>query len=242
MSLYAVDLSSGIPLYRQISQAIEEEVRKHYKPGAQLSPEPVLAERFSVNRHTLRHAIDELVNSGLVERRRGLGVFVLDGPHNYGIHKHTRFTKTLEAAGNTTESVVLRKLIIPAGGGVARRLELGEGAEVLWVETLRKANERPFSVVSHFMPAELVGQVFAEYEGGSLHDFIADRLGIELERQYSLISTRLPQGDDATLLAIPRHQPILRIKSVNANSVTRRPVEYALGRLRGDRVELEVKL
>ena len=169
-------------------------------------------------------------------------MFVLDGPHNYGIHKHTRFTKTLEAAGNTTESVVLRKLIIPAGGGVARRLELGEGAEVLWVETLRKANERPFSVVSHFMPAELVGQVFAEYEGGSLHDFIADRLGIELERQYSLISTRLPQGDDATLLAIPRHQPILRIKSVNANSVTRRPVEYALGRLRGDRVELEVKL
>ena len=242
MSLYAVDLSSGIPLYRQISQAIEEEVCKHYKPGAQLPSEPVLAERFSVNRHTLRHAIDELVNSGIVERRCGLGVFVLDGPHNYGIHKHTRFTKTLEAAGNTTESVVLRKLIIPAGGGVARRLELGEGAEVLWVETLRKANERPFSVVSHFMPAELVGQVFAEYEGGSLHDFIADRLGIELERQYSLISTRLPQGDDATLLAIPRHQPILRIKSVNANSVTRRPVEYALGRLRGDRVELEVKL
>ena len=75
-----------------------------------------------------------------------------------------------------------------------------------------------------------------------MHDFIADRLGIELERQYSLISTRLPQGDDATLLGIPRHQPILRIKSVNVNSVTRRPVEYALGRLRGDRVELEVKL
>lgn len=242
MSLYAVDLSSGIALYRQISQAIEEEVRKHYKPGAQLPSEPVLAERFSVNRHTLRHAIDELVNSGLVERRRGLGVFVLDGPHNYGIHKHTRFTKSLEAAGNTTESVVLRKLIIPAGGGVARRLELAEGAEVLWVETLRKANERPFSVVSHFMPAELVGQVFAEYESGSLHGFIADRLGIELERQYSLISTRLPQGDDATLLGIPRHQPILRIKSVNVSSVTRRPVEYALGRLRGDRVELEVKL
>ncbi len=242
MSLYAVDLSSGIPLYRQISQAIEEEVRKHYKPGTQLPPEPVLAERFSVNRHTLRHAIDELVNSGLVERRRGLGVFVLDGPHNYGIHKHTRFTKTLETAGNTTESVVLRKLAIPASSGVARRLELGEGVEVLWVETLRKANERQFSVVSHFMPAELVGQVFAEYEGGSLHDFIADRLGIELERQYSLISTRLPQGDDATLLGIPRHQPILRIKSVNVNSVTRRPVEYALGRLRGDRVELEVKL
>jgi GntR family phosphonate transport system transcriptional regulator len=92
------------------------------------------------------------------------------------------------------------------------------------------------------MPAELAHLVYADYEGGSLHDFIADRLGIALERQYSLIATLLAQGNDATLLGIPRHQPILRIKSVNADALTQRPVEYAVGRLRGDRVELEVKL
>ena len=242
MSLYAVDSSSGIPLYLQISQAIEKEVRVHYRPGKQLPPEPVLAERFSVNRHTLRHAIDELVSAGLVERRRGRGVFVLDGPHNYGIHKYSRFTKTLEGAGNTTESTVLRKQVIPARDGIARRLELVDGVDVIWVETLRKANARPFSIISHFMPAGLVDGVYADYEGGSLHDFIADRLGFDLERQYSLIATLLPQSNDATLLGIPRHQPILRIKSVNVDAATRRPIEYAVGRLRGDRVELEVKL
>src|ERR1700722_2435986 len=242
MSLYAFDPSSRIPLYLQISQAIGNEVRTHYRPGTQLPPEPVLAERFEVNRHTLRRAIDELVGAGLVERRRGLGVFVLDGPHNYGIHKHTRFTRTLEGAGATTESIVLRKLVVPARDGVARRLELAEGVDVIWVETLRKANDRPFSVISHFMPAELPPRVYCDYEGGSLHDFIADRLGIALERRYSLIATQLAERNDATLLGIPRHQPILRIKSVNADALTRRPIEYAVGRLRGDRVELEVKL
>jgi GntR family phosphonate transport system transcriptional regulator len=151
MSPYAVDLSSRIPRYLQIVQAIEKEVRTHYRPGTQLPPESVLAERFLVNRHTLRRAIDELVSAGVVERRRGLGVFVLDGPHSYGIHKHTRFTRTLEGAGATTESIVLRKLVIPARDGVARRLELAEGAQVIWVESLRKANDRPFSIISHFI-------------------------------------------------------------------------------------------
>src|SRR5215469_9432925 len=118
MSLYAVDPSRGMPLYRQISERIAEELMRHYTPGAQLPPEPILAERFAVNRHTLRHAVDELIHTGLLERRRGRGVFVLDGVLNYGIHKHSRFTKSLEAAGNTTESIVLRKQVIPARDGV----------------------------------------------------------------------------------------------------------------------------
>jgi GntR family phosphonate transport system transcriptional regulator len=242
MSLYAVDPSCGVPLYRQISEKLAREVREHHAPGSQLPPEPVLAERFAVNRHTLRHAIDELIDTGLLERRRGRGVFVLDGVLNYSIHKHTRFTKSLEAAGNATESAVLRKQVIPARDGVARRLALAESAAVLWVETLRKVNDRPFSVISHFMPAALAEPVRANYEGGSLHDFIATHLGLKLERQYSLITAQLPQGDDATLLGIARHQPVLRIKSLNSDVATRRPVEYALSRLRGDRVELEVRL
>jgi GntR family phosphonate transport system transcriptional regulator len=231
-----------MPIYRQISQTIADELGKHYPLGSQLPPESALAERFAVNRHTLRHAIDELVAKGLLERRRGLGVFVLDGVISYGIHKHTRFTNTLEAAGNSTDSIVLRKQVVPARNGVARRLAVEEGSAVLWVETLRKVNDRPFSVISHFMPAGLAESVRAEYEGGSLHEFIAQHLGLALERQYSLITAQLSQGDDARLLGIPRHQPILRLKTVNVDAATRAPVEYALARLRGDRVELEVRL
>src|ERR1700722_13454299 len=242
MRLYPLDSPSCITPYLRISRPIGNTGRTDYRPGTQLPPEPVLAEGFEGNPHTLRLAIGERGGAGLVERRRGLGVFVLDGPHNYGIHKHTRFTRTLEGAGATTESIVLRKLVVPARDGVARRLELAEGVDVIWVETLRKANDRPFSVISHFMPAALAHPVYADYEGGSLHDFIAERLGIALERRYSLIATLLAERDDATLLGIPRRQPILRIKSVNADALTRRPIEYAVGRLRGDRVELEVKL
>lgn len=242
MSLHAIDPSSGIPLYRQIGRMIADEVQHHYRAGMQLPPEPVLAERFSVNRHTLRRAIDELVNAGMVERRRGLGVFVLDGLMSYGIHKGTRFTDTVAAAGGAAASIVLRKQIIPARGGVAKRLGLLDDDQVIWIETLRKVDDVPFSVVSHFLPDAACHAIFRHYEGGSLHDCIHRQLGRRLERRLSLITAQLPQGDDTRLLGIPRHQPILRVKSVNVDPVNEAPVEYCLARMRGDRVELEVRL
>jgi GntR family transcriptional regulator, phosphonate transport system regulatory protein len=242
MSAPAVDLKSGVPLYRQICNAIADELRRHYRPGQQLPSEPLLAERFSVNRHTLRRAVDELVDAGLVERRRGLGVFVLDGVLNYGIHKGSRFTDAVAAIGSTAESIVLGKQIIPARNGVAQRLGLAEGAMVGWVETLRKINDVPFSVISHFLPMARCQAVYDNYAGGSLHDCMKQHLGFRPERQFSLIASVLPLGDDAKLLATARHQPVLRVKSVNIDPATEQPIEYALSRMRGDRVELEVRL
>jgi len=242
MSLYAVDPKSGVPLYRQISGAIADELRQHYQPGMQLPSEPLLAERFAVNRHTLRRAVDELVEAGLVERRRGLGVFVLDGLLSYGIHKGTRFTDTFAAIGSTAESIVLRKQVVPARGGVAQRLGIPEDAPVGWIETLRKVNDIPFSLVSHFLPMARCGVVYEDYESGSLHDCMKRHLGFRPERQFSLIASILPQGDDAKLLGTPRHQPLLRVKSVNIDPANGETVEYCLSRMRGDRVELEVRL
>jgi len=242
MSLHATDPFSGVPLYLQISQSITRDIQNDFVPGSRLPTESVLAERFSVNRHTLRRAIDEMVAAGLVERRRGLGVFVLDDVLRYGIHKHSRFTETLEAAGNATESTLLHKQLISAKDGVARRLDLSNGQEVIWLETLRRVNDRPFSVVSHFLPGDLCRPVFDAYQGGSLHECVAVHLRIRLERRLSLITSRLPQGDDAILLGISRHQPVLRVKSVNVNQADGIAVEYALTRFRSDRVELEIKL
>lgn len=242
MSLYTTDRSSGTPLYRQISQTIADEVQRHYSPGMRLPSEPVLAERFSVNRHTLRAAVDELVQAGLVERRRGLGVFVLDGVVSYGIHKNTRFTRSIENTGSSAESIVMRKQVVLASDGIGRRLKLAAGDRVIWIETLRKVNDAPFSIVSHFIPADVGRPLLDQYHGGSLHDCIAEHLGVRLERQLSLITTQMPQGDDAKLLGIARHQPVLRVKSVNVDAASQAPLEYCLTRMRGDRVELEVRL
>lgn len=235
-----INRGNGVAVYRQIQRQLEDEIRSLRRPCDALPAEAILAERFGVNRHTLRRAIDGLVADGWIERRHGLGSFVLDKPVDYDIGARTRFTETLETLGHKTESIVLRKLRMPAQGGVASRLQLDAGEPAIWIETLRCVDDKPFCVISHFLPEALLPGLLDDYAGGSLHEFIEANYGWPLQRIESLVSAALPQGDDARMLAMPATQPVLRVKSVNVRQRDGTPVEYCLTRSRADRMQLRI--
>ena len=67
------------PLYQRITDALAAEIEAEgLKPGDQLPSETELMERFGVSRVTVRHALSQLVNRGLIYRRKGKGSFVRD--------------------------------------------------------------------------------------------------------------------------------------------------------------------
>jgi GntR family phosphonate transport system transcriptional regulator len=240
MSLAALQRTGGEAIYSQIARLLREEIASTMAPGDSLASETELAARFGVNRHTLRRAVDELVADGLLERRHGSGTFVLDWLMDYMLGRGTRFTQAFEALGMTAGSRILRKLVIPARGGVATRLGLAEHSPTIWIETLRLADDRPVCVVSHFLPQSVFPELPAGYDGGSLHEHLGGRYQRRLRRVESLISAMLPQGDDASLLSMPKNQPVLRVKSVNVCERDGTPLEYALTRFRADRIQLRI--
>lgn len=240
MSLLALDRYGGEAVYSQIARLLEEEIQKYHTPGSYLPSEAELAQRFGVNRHTLRRAVEELMQSGLVERIHGKGTRVLDAPVDYTLGQGTRFTEQLEAEGMTAVTRILRKLLVPARGGVAQRLSLPEEAPVVWMETLRLVEDRPYCVISHFLPQAYFPELLEAYAGGSLHEHIRSRYAITLRRVESLVTASLPLGDDARLLSMPQHQPVLRVKSVNVHAQDDTPLEYSLTRFRADCIQLRI--
>lgn len=240
MSLIALRRAGGETVYSQIAKFLREEIVAHCRPGACLPSEHELACRFGVNRHTVRRAVDDLVAAGLLERRRGKGTYVLDTLNDYQIGRGTRFTETFESLGMTPSGRILRKLIVPARGGVADRLRIPESTPTIWIESLRLADEQPVCLISHFLPLGAFPDLLSEYAGGSLHEYLFKRYGRRLRRIESLVSALLPQGDDASLLGMPHHQPVLRVKSVNVCERDGTPLEYALTRFRADRIQLRI--
>lgn len=240
MSLYAVTRDTGEALYAQIARQLEQDVVNLYGPGDCLPAEGELALRFGVNRHTLRRAVDELVDAGLLERRHGRGVFVLDTQLDYQIGKSTRFTENLAALGLLAVNRILRKQTLPAIARVAQRLALAEGEAVHWVESLRTVDGRPMCVISHFIPAQRFPDLITRYEEGSLHQFLSTNYGCQLRRTESHVTAMLPQGDDAKHLGMPQNRPVLRVKSVNVDERDGAPVEYAITRFRADRIQLRI--
>ena len=78
-----LDRSSPVPLYFQLTRAIEEAIeRGEYSSGSRLENELDMARRLRVSRPTVRRAIQELVTKGLVVRRRGIGTQVVSGRVN----------------------------------------------------------------------------------------------------------------------------------------------------------------
>lgn len=241
MSVLHIKRGDGsLPVYRQLSDAIRNEIQNYYKAGDSLPSEFDLAQRYQVNRHTLRRAVDELVHDGLVVRRHGKGVYVLAPSIDYQINMQTRFTETLETLGVETHSRVIRKQRLHAQGGVAKRLKIHGGDEVIFLETLREVEGKPFCICAHFIPMSGFENIFEHYSSGSLHQFIEQRCGTKLKRTESLISAVIPELEDCTLLNMPRNIPVLRVKSVNVNQENERPIEYVVTRFRGDAAQLAV--
>lgn len=242
MSVQFVRRGDGsLPIYRQISEVLRSEIQNYYKAGDSLPAEFDLAIRFNVNRHTLRRAIDELVNEGLVVRRHGKGVFILTPSIDYQIGTQTRFTENLESVGKTSQSHVIRKQIIPAKGGPASRLKLCDGKEIIFLETLRNVDEKPFCISSHFIPLNNYYEIFDDYSEGSLHEFFFKYYSLNLVRAESFISAVIPEKDDALRLNMSCSLPVLRVKSLNVCAKSKLPIEYVVTRFRGDVTQLAIK-
>jgi len=75
--LMEIDTHGGVPIYRQVIDQVRRQIMtEHLVTGDQLESVKNLAERLKVNPMTISKAYSFLVQEGLAERRRGLGLFV----------------------------------------------------------------------------------------------------------------------------------------------------------------------
>ncbi len=75
--LVEIDTHSGVPIYRQVIEQIRRQIMTgQLAEGGQLPTVRDLAKRLKVNPMTVSKAYSLLEIEGLVERRRGVGLFV----------------------------------------------------------------------------------------------------------------------------------------------------------------------
>lgn len=76
----AIQWSDGSPIYRQLKERVVAMIIDgELKPGDALPSVRTVAAEYQLNPITVSRAFQELADEGLVEKRRGLGMFVLDG-------------------------------------------------------------------------------------------------------------------------------------------------------------------
>lgn len=224
------------PLYLELAQVLRGELR-HYRIGDFLPGEMQLARRFAVNRHTLRRAVDELVQEGRLLRRQGKGTQVLQRPLVYPLQADSAYSDALAALGVRTEARLLERRLLTASAEEARHLQLPDGAALIELYTLRLLDGEPVSLIRHRYCASRA-ELLADYQGGSLRHYLGER-DLPLARSFSLIGARLADRDEAAQLLMPLRMPLLSVFTLSSDPAGR-PVEIALSASRSDRFQYQV--
>jgi GntR family transcriptional regulator, phosphonate transport system regulatory protein len=237
-----MDRGGGIAMWRQIEDRLKGDIaRGTWKPGERLPTEGDLAERFGVNRHTLRRAVASLRDAGVLRVEQGRGTFVRDDMIDYAVAPRTRFSENIARLARQPGGRVVRRAVIPASTEIAQALDMRRGQKVVLIEAVNMVDGRPVSIVAHHFPQHRFKGIDAAYqETGSITRALA-RYGVaDYLRKTTRIQARLPETGDADLLDMPRTQPILHAESINVDTGGI-PVEYTVARIASHRMQIVVE-
>lgn len=228
-------------LWVAIRDRLSSEIAEgHYVPGDKLPTEADLSRRFGVNRHTVRRALAEMANNGLVHARRGAGVFVAAKPTEYPIGRRVRYHQNLAALGQSPSRAALHLETRLANPREAEALALPHGAKVHSYEGLSLADGAPLALFRSIFPAErFPGLLVHLAQDGS----VTAALRAEGLPDYTRASTRMAAlaatATQALHLQLREGAPLLRTVSLNVDPEGV-PVEYGRTWFAGDRVSLIV--
>ncbi|WP_404379011.1 phosphonate metabolism transcriptional regulator PhnF [Caenispirillum salinarum] len=232
---------AGVALWRQIQRVLESEIREGvFKPGERLPTEFELATRFSVNRHTVRRALAEMEEKGLLRVEQGRGTFVHEHVIDYAVGKRTRFSSNLSAQGLEAAHEFVRAEIVEAESAVAEALGVARKDKVMMVDSIGMADDRRISLSSQYLPARRFPDFDVGFrETGSVTETLK-RYGVEdYTRAWTRVIARMPAGAEADLLHQPKSRPVLVTEALDVDGQGR-PVSFNVTRFASDWVQLVI--
>ena len=232
--------SAGITMWRQIEQALRADILsgqlQHRLPN-----ETALAERFCVNRHTVRQAVKALADHGLVDIRHGSGTFVRDDMLDYQVGRRSRLAHSVAGARRIGASRVLSWDAMPATPEIGQLLDLTAGADVLCVESLDIVDGKVIGVCSQYFPLPRFSGLGALYaHSGVTHLALAQFGVVQFQRRMSRVTARLPDKLLAQQLGQPVSLPVLHVETVyvDGDGVA---IEYGISRFCSAAVQVVIE-
>ncbi len=219
----AIDRDSPVPLYHQLSEQLSASIADgRLQPGDPFENEVALAERLRLSRPTVRRAIQEMVDQGLLVRRRGLGTRVA----NRKVHRRAELTSLwddLRRAGRHPRTTILTHEIV-TDERAAAALDLEADTPMLLVVRVRTADGDPIAYMHNWLPPQYSDITLEELEESGLYAALRNR-GVRPVVAQQAIGARMPTPAERRYLDIRGQQPVLTMSRM-AFDAAGRAVEF----------------
>jgi GntR family transcriptional regulator len=241
-------VAGPIPLYHQIEQNLRERIANaEFHPDLPLPPEAVLAKEYDVSRVTLRRALEALLDSRLISKRRGVGNFVsrasvasknvtlvgrLDDAFLDIVKLSYRVLSRRAVAVDATDKVTVQALQIGSSQTHLDRLEV-----------VALTDGQPYAYSEFYFPQEIADHLTTEELGGTVPIIrvVEAHIGVAVSWADQTVEPVLASSKVARCLGITPRRPILQMRRTYYTAAGR-AVESVVVRYHPDRYSYSAQL
>ena len=207
------------------------------QPDTAIPSERELAATLGVSRMTVRAALDDLVDDGLLVRHQGRKSIVAAPKISHSV-AFMSFSDEMRARGWAPRSEVRQFTAAVADVAVAAQLNLAVGAKVIYLERLRFADDEPLAFERVYLPFERFQRLLSmDLVQNSLYELLEKEFDTRPVYATESVEAVLLTVAEAELFCLPEGMPALLTRRVTFDDAET-AIEAATTLYRGDRYRM----
>lgn len=228
-----LDASKNIPLYKQVVLDIEHKISQgEYSKGERIPTEQELTKIYGISRVTVRNALDDLSNRGLIERTPGKGTFVCNTKITRAITGTNSFSQICRANGKKPGSKMVKNSLEKVNPQDAILLNIPEDSFIVALERLRYADEIPVSFEISYFPERFNFLLQENLNNTSLWQLLKEKYNIVFSKTQKTIELIYAPYEISFYLNVNKGRPLLLVSAVSYDqdgTPAHRSYQYILG-------------
>jgi len=241
----SLDRHSLTPLYLQLKDLLASRITDGLlQPGDALPSERQLCEEFSLSRTTVREALRELSNQGLIRTVPGRGAFVATSQFDLTVRVSLAgFTGDVRREGMTPSSRLLgARLVVSPSPALIKEMGLQPGDELVRLERLRLVNNTPLALHVVYLNHRLCPQILQHnLTAESVFQLLRNEYGLRLVQAREQVYAALANQQELELLNLAYPAAVLRTERTTLLD-TGEVIEFALATYCGEWYRLDMLL
>lgn len=202
------------PKYIEIMNFIRHEIKiNHFMPNTRIPSERDLTTLLQASRMTVRFAINELTNEGLLYKIQGSGTYVTGLKIQKPLVPLTSFTEDMRLEGKEVSTILVSFERIEANSVVAEKLNIKEGEAIFRIARLRVSKDLILLYEVIYQPVAILPLLSEQSCLGSIYKYIEEQ-GLIISYSNVSIEAMISDIELAQILKISEGEPLLLMKDV----------------------------
>lgn len=213
--MQTLDTGSIVLLYKQLKDLLLGEIREgKLKVNQKIPTELELSEQFQISRMTVRKALAELVDEGILAKKQGKGTFVQEEKMVEDLSNPNSFTNLCKRNGKEPGGKTIKFTLQEPRSRDQKLLHLKEDEQVILIERVRTADNVPVMLEKLYFPGHLKAIMVENLNDTSLYQILKEKYGLHSGNSVMEISVCEATAEEAALLGIRTGRPCLLMEEI----------------------------